>query len=374
MDRAGNIYIADSGNERIRKVTGGTISSILRELFGDCFGPALPAANADVGTTVGLALDAAGNLYMADHSGGCIHKLDNSGMVSTVAGGGTSNPGDGGPATSAALGAPAAVALDASGNLYIADDAYSRIRKVTFASASTVPPKFTASGVANGASFAPGGLIPGSIATVFGTDLTSGAGVNLAASLPLPTQLLNVSVIVNGAEAPIFAVDNVAGQQQINFQVPWSLEGQSNASMQIVNNGAASATVQVPVLAAQPGIFDYSSGGGVYGAILHADFKLADIAHPAAAGETVLIYCTGLGAVSPAQQAGAAAIAASTTLTPTVTIGGLTTTPTYSGLAPAFAGLYQINAAVPAKLGAGNQPVVVTIGGVASNSVLLPVR
>jgi uncharacterized protein (TIGR03437 family) len=72
----------------------------------------------------------------------------------------------------------------------------------------------------------------------------------------------------------------------------------------------------------------------------------------ASAGETVLIYGTGLGPVSPAQQSGAAAAgAASTTVTPTVTIGGVTASTGFSGLAPGFVGLYQINAVVPSGLG-----------------------
>jgi uncharacterized protein (TIGR03437 family) len=237
-------------------------------------------------------------------------------------------------------------------------------------------PQITASGVTNAASFASGSLVPGSIATVFGANLAS-CGVNSASSYPLPTQLGNVSVMLNGAAAPLFAMINVAGagQQQINFQVPWSLSGQASASLQVVNNGAASNSVSVPVVSAEPGIFTYSAGGTTYGAILHANYVLADTAHPAVAGETLLIYCTGLGAVSLPQSSGVAASAVvSTTVMPAVTIGGVKATISYSGLAPGFAGLYQINANVPAGLNSGNNPVVVTMGGGASNRAMLPVQ
>jgi len=247
--------------------------------------------------------------------------------------------------------------------------------------ASTTPvggagtPQITASGLTNAASFTPGSLVPGSIATLFGTNLTTTVGVNLASSVPLPTELLNVAVNVNGVPAPIFAVDNVAGQQQINFQTPWQVAGLSVAAISVTSNGVAGAAIPVPVLNAQPGIFAYSAGGSSYGAILHSNFQLADNAHPATSGETVLIYCTGLGPVSAAPQSGAAAAGAvSTTATPTVTIGGVTASTAYSGLAPGFVGLYQINAIVPSGLGAGSKPVVITMGTIASSPALLPVQ
>ena len=158
----------------------------------------------------------------------------------------------------------------------------------------------------NGASFAPGGIVAGEIATIFGTNLTSATGINLTSSLPLPTDFLNVSVIVNDPPVPLFAVDNVNGQQQINFQVPWEVADRSSTTVAVANNGTTGAAINVPVLKAQPGIFAYSAGGKTFGAILHANFQLADTGHPAVAGETVLIYCTGLGAVNNQPADGAA--------------------------------------------------------------------
>jgi uncharacterized protein (TIGR03437 family) len=264
------------------------------------------------------------------------------------------------------------VALDSSGNLYIA--ANSRIRKVTAqVTPPADPPSFVEAGVVNGASFVSGGVIPGEIATIFGSNLTSSTGINLAASLPLPTDIENVSVTVNGVPAPLFAVDNVNGQQQINFQVPWKT--QFIAKIQVSNRGAASSIVFVPVPVSQPAVFNYSAGGEVFGAILHSNFHLADTADPAKAGETVLIYCTGLGYVSGALPVdGVAATGQTTMQTPTVTIGGANAPVSFSGLAPGYVGLYQINAQVPAGLAAQNQPVVINIAGTQSKSVLLPVH
>ncbi len=236
-------------------------------------------------------------------------------------------------------------------------------------------PSLASTGPVNGASFVGGEVAPGEIATIFGTNLTSATGINLTSSLPLPTKFLNVSVVINGSPVPLFAIDNLNGQQQINFQVPWEVAGQTSVTLQEMNNGLSSPTLVVPVSTAQPGIFNYSAGGNTFGAILHANFQLADSGHPAQAGETVLIYCTGLGAVSSQPQDGAAATGGETTLTlPVVTVGGAPAPVSFSGLAPQFVGLYQVNAQVPAGLASGNQPVILKIGNSSSSSVLLPVK
>jgi uncharacterized protein (TIGR03437 family) len=240
-------------------------------------------------------------------------------------------------------------------------------------SAPALAPSIAASGLVNGASFATGGIVPGEIATVFGTGLTSSTGINLTSGLPLVTTFLNASVMVDGKAAPLFAIDNVNGQEQINFQVPWEVGGQSTVTISVTSGGASSSTVEVPVLAAQPGIINYSAAGGNFGVILHADYQLADSAHPVMAGETVLIYCTGLGAVSSPPADGTAATGQTTLVTPKVTIGGVNAPVSFSGLAPDFVGLNQVNVQIPSGLKAGNQAVVMTSGGVSSNSVLVPV-
>lgn len=176
---------------------------------------------------------------------------------------------------------------------------------------------------------------------------------------------------VNGTAAPLFAIDNVNGQQQINFQVPWNVANQ--ATIQVENDGVLSAGIVVPVVVAQPAVFSYSSGGKTFGAILHSNFQPVDANHPAVIGETVLIYSNGLGAVKPEPVAGTAANGQATVATPSVTIGNLAAKVTFSGLAPGFAGLNQINAVIPAGVPAGNQPVIVKVNGAPSPPVLLPI-
>jgi uncharacterized protein (TIGR03437 family) len=248
------------------------------------------------------------------------------------------------------------------------------VTSITSCSLGGNPPSFTASGVVNGASFAKGGIVPGEIATLFGSNLTSSAGINLTSGLPLVTTFLNVSVMVNDKAAPLFAVDDVNGQEQINFQVPWEVASGPKANIAVINNGTTSATISVPVLAAQPGIINYNTAAGNFGVILHANFQLADSEHPAMAEETVLIYCTGLGTVSSPPADGAAANGQSTVAVPNVTIGGVNAKVSFSGLAPGFVGLYQVNAVVPPGLASGNKPVVITVGGSSSNSALLPIQ
>lgn len=238
--------------------------------------------------------------------------------------------------------------------------------------ASGAPP--TVNAVVNGASFVGGGVVPGEIATVFGTNIVSATGINLVSALPLATKFLANSVLVNGNAVPLFAADDVNGQQQINFQVPFEIANEANVQVAVVNSSLTSAPVTYPVLAAQPGIFNYSSGGKTFGAILHSDFQLADTGHPAVAGETMLIFATGLGAVNSPPADGTAGNGQMTTVMPTVTIGGSNASVSFSGLAPGFAGLYQVNAVVPSGLASGNQPVIIDQSGAKSNSVLLPVK
>ena len=135
LDALGNLYIADSHNNRIRKVDANT--SIISTVAGDGSysfgGDGGLATNASIYAPLGITVDAFGNLYIADTDNNRIRKVNaNTGIISTVAGGiSTGGLGDGGLATNARLSTPSSVAFDASGNVYIADKGNERIRKVT---------------------------------------------------------------------------------------------------------------------------------------------------------------------------------------------------------------------------------------------------
>jgi trimeric autotransporter adhesin len=150
VDSTGNLYIADSDNHRIRKVTisTGVISTLAGTGWPSYCCDGGPALNAELHFPAGIALDAAGNLYIADTDNDRIRKVTvSSGMIATIAGS-NSFSGDGGPALSALLNFPSGIVADPSGNLYIGDDGSCRVRKVT-ASTGTIT-TFAGNGVACG--------------------------------------------------------------------------------------------------------------------------------------------------------------------------------------------------------------------------------
>jgi len=132
LDAAGNLYIADTGGAHVRKVgASGVISTVAGNGAYRFAGDGGAAIGASISYPSGVALDAAGNLYIADMSNNRIRKVSPSGIISTVAGNGIEGfSGDGGPATRASLYTPTSVAVDAAGNLYIADDSNQRVRRV----------------------------------------------------------------------------------------------------------------------------------------------------------------------------------------------------------------------------------------------------
>jgi sugar lactone lactonase YvrE len=143
VDTAGNIYIADTNNQRIRKITGNTITTIAgngEELFAGDGGAAISAV---LDLPTGLAVDTTGNVYIADRHNQRIRRVTPSGTISTIAGSGLSSfsgafAGDGASATAATLAKPSGVSVDAAGNIYIADTANQRIRQVSGGTIATV--------------------------------------------------------------------------------------------------------------------------------------------------------------------------------------------------------------------------------------------
>ncbi len=134
VDGQGNLYIADRDNARIRKVSAGIISTVAGTGVAGYSGDGGQATSAQLNNPYGIAVDAQGNLYIADLGNNRVRKVTTAGVISTVAGTGVAGySGDGGQATSAQLKTPIAVAVDAQGSLYIADYGNYRVRKVTTA-------------------------------------------------------------------------------------------------------------------------------------------------------------------------------------------------------------------------------------------------
>jgi len=130
VDAAGNLYIADSGNQRFREVSNGVITTVAGGGLNG-LGDSGPAVGAQLSQPNGIAVDSAGNLYIADTFNSRIRRVSN-GVITTVAGNGTfAFGGDNGPAIAAALDFPEGVAVDSAGNLYIADYSNDRVRMVS---------------------------------------------------------------------------------------------------------------------------------------------------------------------------------------------------------------------------------------------------
>ena len=201
-------------------------------------------------------------------------------------------------------------------------------------------------GVVNTASFAPAGspIAPGELVALYGTGLAPSQQV--ATTTTFPTTLGGVSVTMNNLPAPLYFVSGT----QLAALVPFNLQGQ-RATIVVDNNGARSNPVDVPIALTAPGVFSLDRNGIGPGAILHPDFRFVTTASPARRGETILVYLTGLGPVSPAIADGAPGRGAEpfnrTTQTPRVHIGSKVGTVTYAGLAPGLPGLYQVNVTIP---------------------------
>ncbi|MGH8247504.1 MAG: hypothetical protein ACREUU_13855, partial [Gammaproteobacteria bacterium] len=235
--------------------------------------------------------------------------------------------------------------------------------------------------VVNGASFRPatdpnGAVAPGAIVAIFGSNLASG---NLGAtSTPLPTTLGDTSVIFMAGNiqhaAPLFFVS----PGQINAQMPFEILTVSNATVVVRRNTGTSIQRTLAIGLVSPGIFTANQQGTGPGAILHADsFQAVSDSAPARPGETILIYCTGLGPVTPAVPT--AQRAPDTPLSHTarqvsVNIANIPAQVSFSGLAPGFVSLYQVNAQVPSTMGSGTQPVQIFVENVASNVATIAVR
>jgi sugar lactone lactonase YvrE len=290
VDLAGNLYIADSANNRIRQVSGGVIVTVAGTGTPGFSGDGGPAVNAQLYAPSGIAVDSAGDLYIADTYNGVVREVTN-GVIATVAGNGTPGfAGDNGPATGAELNNPYGVALDSAGNLYIADTGNQRIRKVTSSGTiATVAGNGTAgfsgdSGAAIAAQLNnPYGLAVDSAGKVYISDFDNNRVRVLTPTVPCtysvsPTTLQaavsggNLTVGIKTTASCSWTVSGVPGW----ITVSSALTGTGSASVTLVvgpNSGAslsgtvmiAGASVTVAQPAASACIYVLSPGGEAFG-------------------------------------------------------------------------------------------------------------
>ncbi len=533
IDSGGALLIADSGNNRIRRLTSdGTITTVAGSASPGYTGDGGPATAATLRAPTGVQVDGAGNMYISDTSNYRIRKVDASGIITTVAGNGSAGyNGDGSPATNYSLNGPSALVPTSSCNVAIADSSNLRIRqlstgvsftinsnpqgllvsiagapalatpftlplqpgtqygftaqpqagpagvqyvinsgqtlsttcgasqtsytvtfqtqykvsitsdaggtvtpaagfqnagssvtltatpqsgfvfagwegdcsgtgtctlqmtgpknvKADFAPSASLSPAISAGGIvgAGGSTPAVTALSPNAIAIAYGSGFAPAGTLSVASASNLlngnvSTELGGVCVLVGGTKAPILAVT----PNQVNFQVPQNVSPGSVQVQVVTGCGTAnpqqSAAQTVTAQSASPEFFYFTQGSNGKNPIAAVDISTgiyvgapgtlsSGTFAPAKAGDIVTLYATGLGTTNPGVAAGQIpSDAASITGNLQVTIGTTTLAASdvlYAGVTPGAAGLYQLNLHIPSGVASGNQPVQITVSGIAS--------
>ncbi len=335
-DGDGNLYVAEYANHCVRRVTpAGRIETVAGSGRSGFAGDGGPAPAADLNHPLGVAVDPAGNLYIADAGNHRIRLVTPDGIIRTIAGTGAPGfSGDDGAATSAQLYFPSGVAIGPDGEIYIADFWNHRVRKLTPIAAAPVQadPVIPLS-VVHGASLLPGPVAPGQIAII------SGAGFAASAE--------DLQVLFDGAPASILS----ARDGQIDVQIPARIAAQTSTEIEVRVRGAVRGRVAVPVAAAAPGLFTVSQGKG-HALAVNEDGTLASEANPAPRGSVVVLYATGEGVLN---------------LPIAVNLAGYPAELLYAGAAPGFAGLMQLNVRLPSAYApSGVLPLTLIVGAAAS--------
>jgi uncharacterized protein (TIGR03437 family) len=262
------------------------------------------------------------------------------------------------------------VTVTASGSGYSQD----------FSGAIRAQPTISAGGVVDAAA-GKTPIAPGSYVSIYGANLTENYTDSVTAALapfalPLTMDGVTVSFDVPSAKISVPGHLTYVSPTQINVQAPWELQGQTSAQVKVTLYGYSYGNVVTVALAdTAPQFFDI--GGGIVAA-LDGNNVAVTAANPVKRGQVVQLYMNGLGPVTNGPASGE--FASTTALTYTkaqdtaVTIGGQTAQVLFTGLAPSFPGLYQVNAIVPTGISAGTVPISLTIAGVTTNALTLPVN
>jgi minor extracellular serine protease Vpr len=242
---------------------------------------------------------------------------------------------------------------------------------------SPAQPHLTGDAVIVNAASYESGISPGGLATIFGYNLTMVTGTVLAGSNPLPTRLAGVEVLVSGFPAPIYGIAYAGGgQDQISIQVPYEAPtGPGAAEIQVFDEGALVADFFTDSFTEDPGIFTYNGNFAIAEA---SDYSLIGPNNPAIPGEPLVLYVTGLGPLTLDLLDGYGSPTTppfAQTIDPfQVVLDGEDCKVFFSGLAPGFVGLYQINFNVPSDAAAGNLQIFIQSPYANSASATLPVR
>jgi uncharacterized protein (TIGR03437 family) len=374
LDSAGNLFIADRDRCCVRKVSNGIITtvagnvSVLPGFSGDNG----PATSAQLYGSTGVAVDAAGNLYIADTANQRVRKVSN-GVITTIAGNGlTGFSGDGGPALVGELNNPTGVVVDSAGNVYVADSNNNRVRMLTPAPAP--PPAIASVTNAFGGSST---IAPNTWVTIYGSGLAPPGDSRIWRATDfsdsillnqLPTALDAVSVTMNGESAYIYYISPV----QLNVLTPPDLMTGS-IQVHVIANGRTSAQVTVQSQTISPSFFVFDGahvvGTHLNGTDIGPTTLYPGLTTPAQPGEQVVLYVNGFGATNPPVVNGSSSQHGALPALPTVQIGGATATVEFAGLISP--GLYQLNVIVPATAASGDNTLTAQYNGQSTQSGVL---
>jgi uncharacterized protein (TIGR03437 family) len=389
VDSAGNLFIGDTENSRVRKVgPDGVISTIAGTGAQGLLGDGGPAVQAQLYSPTSLALDASGNLFIADTGHSLIRKVTRDGVISTVAGEPPprtyADPGDGRPSTQTSLNGPQGLAVDSGGNLYIGETNGNHIRRVSASGiVSTIagsglygqlasydsltdPEEFGYTGdggpatsaklyapfgvavdsssniyfadlpnsavrilqpspIANAASILAGPIAPGELVTLYGSGLGPS---QLTTSTP---GLTATQVLFNGVPAPVV----YSSATQVAAVAPDSLSGTS-VKVEVRYQGKSASTFTASVAPSAPALFTADATGKGLAAAINQDGSYNTSTNSAAIGKTVSLFVTGAG-VPPLQPV-------------SVTIGGEPAEVQHVGSADGAMGILRIDVLVPSNV------------------------
>ncbi len=384
VDAAGNLYIADTLNNRVRMVSGGVITTIAGTNTAGFSGDNGPAVKAQLNHPSDVAVDTAGNVYIADTFNFRIRMIAPSGIITTIAGNGLSGyTGDYGPATAARFRFPTGIAVGPDGAIYVADTQNNVIRLLTPAGSGPLPPasRPIITGVVSAS--ACGGssnISPGAWIEVHGSGLATTNRTWTADDfhgLDAPTSLDGTQVSIAGQNAVVLYVSAI----QVNVQVPLTVTP-GPQQLTLTAAGVDSLPFGVTVNATQAGLCQAIQIGALpYAAavvnntttyILPANANAPGVTfRPAHPGEVISFFGNGFGPVSPAPSQGRPVQQLNQLTTPLQIFFGQTpVTVQYSGLAPGFLGLYQFNVVVPDIPDSDAVPVTFALGNFAGAPTL----
>ncbi|MBX3280333.1 MAG: hypothetical protein KF868_20235 [Acidobacteria bacterium] len=376
IDKDDNLYIVDQANARVRKVTAstGNISTIIGTGAQTYGGDGGPGTSAQINQARLIAVDAQGVLYIADQSNNRIRRYGTDGIITTIAGnGGTGSGGEGGAPGAAQFVFPTGVAVDSAGAVYIADGGNHRILRIS---------SYGAAAAVSAASFSGAALAPDSIAAAFSGDNRLATGIEIGNGLPLPTSLAGTTLRLrdaSGNEQPagLFFVS----PGQVNFYIPPKVA--PGAATLLARSGASDVTIGViNISTVAPGIFTANqNGAGVPAAValrVGANGSQVNEQVAALSGDQFIPVPIDLG--PEGEQVflvlfGTGLRNRSSLADVRVTIGGVDCEVLYAGPQGDFIGLDQINVRLQRALaGRGEVDVVLTVGAAAANTVRVSIR